>query len=147
MSLLAACLGLFAAAFLAATLLPLPSEAGLAALIAENAAPTVLLVAVATAGNVLGSVVNFVLGRLLLRLRDRPWFPVDAARLARAQRWFGRWGAWTLLLAWVPIVGDPLTMAAGMLGVRWWPFVLLVTIGKGGRYLLIAWGAATLAAP
>ena len=145
MSALAACSSLFVAAFLAATLFPLPSEVGLAALIADRAASPALLVAVATAGNVLGSVVNFVLGRFLVRLRDRPWFPIDPARLDRAARWFRRWGAWTLLLAWVPVVGDPLTMVAGALGVRWWPFLTLVTIGKAGRYIAVAAGAAALA--
>ncbi len=147
MTLLAACSSLFVAAFLAATIVPLPSEAGLAALLAGGAAPPALLVAVATAGNVLGAVVNFVLGRLLVRLRDRPWFPIDPARLDRATHWFRRWGVWTLLLAWVPIVGDPLTMAAGALGVRWWPFLALVTIGKGARYVAVAAGMAALAAP
>ena len=145
MSILAACSSLFLAAFLAATILPLPSEAGLAALLAAGTAPAALLVTVATAGNVLGSAVNWLLGRLAARLRDRPWFPVDPARFARAEAWFRRWGVWSLLLAWVPVVGDPLTLAAGALGVRWWPFLALVTIGKAARYAVVAAGTMALA--
>lgn len=132
--------GLFLGAFLAATLVPLPSEVGLATLIVAGTAPAVVLVAVATAGNVAGSAVNWLLGRWAMRLRDRPWFPIDAARLARAEAWFRRWGTWSLLLAWVPVVGDPLTLAAGALGVRWWPFILLVTVGKAARYGAVAAG-------
>ena len=136
--------GLFLGAFLAATVVPLPSEVGLAALLAAGAAPAALLVAVATAGNVLGSAVNWLLGRWAMRLRDRPWFPVDPRRFARAEAWFGRWGKWTLLLAWLPVVGDPLTLVAGALGVRWWPFLVLVTIGKAARYALVAAGTDAL---
>ena len=136
--------GLFLGAFLAATVVPLPSEAGLAALLAAGKAPAALLVAVATAGNVLGSAVNWLLGRWAMRLRDRPWFPVDPRRFARAEAWFGRWGKWTLLLAWLPVVGDPLTLVAGALGVRWWPFLVLVTIGKAARYALVAAGTDAL---
>ena len=136
--------GLFLGAFLAATVVPLPSEAGLAALLATGKAPAALLVAVATAGNVLGSAVNWLLGRWAMRLRDRPWFPVDPRRFARAEAWFGRWGKWTLLLAWLPVVGDPLTLVAGALGVRWWPFLVLVTIGKAARYALVAAGTDAL---
>ncbi|BBK33371.1 membrane protein YqaA with SNARE-associated domain [Stella humosa] len=142
MSLLAACSSLFLAAFLAATILPLPSEAGLAALLAAGIGPPALLVVVATAGNVLGSVVNWLLGRLAARFRDRPWFPVDARRMQRAEAWFRRWGVWTLLLAWVPVIGDPLTLVAGMLGVRWWAFLILVTIGKASRYVAVVVGMA-----
>ncbi|WP_374443962.1 YqaA family protein [Stella sp.] len=137
--------GLFLGAFLAATVVPLSSEVGLAALIAADAAPAALLVAVATAGNVLGSAVNWLLGRGAARFRHRPWFPVDAARFARAEAWFARWGQWSLLFAWLPVVGDPLTLVAGALGVRWWPFVLLVAIGKAARYAVV-WAGTRMVA-
>ena len=74
-----------------------------------------LLVAVATAGNVLGSVVNWALGRFFAHFADRPWFPVSAAAFERATAWYGRFGVWSLLLAWLPVIGDPLTVAAGVL--------------------------------
>jgi membrane protein YqaA with SNARE-associated domain len=139
---LAAYGGLFASAFLAATILPLSSEAVLAGLLAARAGETVWLLVVATVGNTLGSVVNWVLGRLIERLRDRPWFPVSGQRYARAQAQFQRYGLWSLLFAWLPIVGDPLTVVAGALRTPLLPFVLLVGIGKAARYVAIAAGFA-----
>ena len=133
------------AALIAATLLPAQSEAVLVALLLEGAHPAWLLIAVATAGNVLGSVVNWVLGRFLLRLRDRPWFPVSDRALARAQTRYARWGRWSLLGAWLPVVGDPLTVVAGVMREPFASFLVLVTLAKGGRYLalvcgVLAWG-------
>ncbi|MGO4838816.1 YqaA family protein [Rhizobiaceae sp. 2RAB30] len=106
-------------------------------LLSEAYSP-VLLIAVASAGNVLGSVVNWLLGRGIDRFRDRPWFPVRPAQLERASSWYRRYGRWTLLLSWVPIVGDPLTVAAGLLREPFWSFLLLVAVAKIGRYLLLA---------
>ena len=134
---MAALFGLFASAFLAATILPFSSEAVLAALTVADGADVLLLWAVASAGNVLGAVANWVLGRFCLTWRDRRWFPVRPAELERAQRWFGRYGQWSLLFAWVPIVGDPLTVAAGLLRVKLAWFLILVSIGKGGRYAVV----------
>jgi membrane protein YqaA with SNARE-associated domain len=135
---LAAYGGLFLAALLAATILPAQSEAVLAALLLSEAYSPLLLIAVASAGNVLGSVVNWLLGRGIDRFRDRPWFPVRPAQLERASSWYRRYGRWTLLLSWVPIVGDPLTVAAGLLREPFWSFLLLVAVAKIGRYLLLA---------
>lgn len=134
---MAALIGLFASAFLAATILPLSSEVVLAALTVSDGADLVVLWAVASVGNTLGAVVNWWLGRFCLRWSDRRWFPVKPAELDRARLWFNRYGTWTLLLAWVPIVGDPLTVAAGLLRVRLGWFVLLVAIGKSGRYAAV----------
>lgn len=134
---MAALFGLFASAFLAATILPFSSEAVLAALTVTDGADVVLLWAVASAGNILGAVVNWLLGRFCLRWSDRRWFPVKPTELERAQRWFTRYGLWSLLFAWVPIVGDPLTVVAGLLKVRLVWFVPLVAIGKGGRYAVV----------
>lgn len=130
--------GLFLAALLAATILPAQSEAVLGALLLSEAYSPVLLIAVASAGNVLGSVVNWLLGRGIDRFRDRSWFPVRPAQLERASSWYRRYGRWTLLLSWVPIVGDPLTVAAGLLREPFWSFLLLVAVAKIGRYLLLA---------
>lgn len=135
---LAAYGGLFMAALLAATILPAQSEAALAALLLSEAYSPVLLIAVASAGNVLGSVVNWLLGRGIDHIGDRSWFPVGPSQLERASSWYRRYGRWTLLLSWVPIVGDPLTVAAGLLREPFWSFLLLVAAAKIGRYLLLA---------
>ncbi len=138
-----ACGGLFLASFLAATLLPAQSELTLAALLMREAAPVWLLLAVATAGNTAGSSVNWLLGRSLARFQGRRWFPASAAALARAERWYRRYGRWSLLLSWAPVVGDPLTLAAGVLREPFPSFVLMTLAAKLGRYLVVA--AATLA--
>ena len=129
--------GLFFAALLAATIVPGSSEALLAGLAAGGQRDPVLLLAAATAGNVLGSVVNWFCGRWLAALRGRRWFPVSERRFDQATGWFRRYGLWSLLFAWLPIVGDPLTVAAGALGVRLLPFVVLVTAGKLARYAVV----------
>jgi membrane protein YqaA with SNARE-associated domain len=131
-------LGLFVSAFLSATLLPGSSEVALLALLALGRSEPAMLVAVATAGNVLGSLVNWAMGRFFAHFSDRRWFPVDAGAYERAARWYGKFGVWSLLLAWLPVVGDPLTLVAGALRVGFWRFLVLVTIGKAGRYVFIA---------
>jgi membrane protein YqaA with SNARE-associated domain len=129
--------GLFLSAFLAATLLPLSSEAVLAALSQAQGFDVVLLFAIATLGNTLGAVVNWALGRFCLKWRERSWFPFSTTQLERAGARFRRYGVWSLLLAWLPVVGDPLTFAAGVLRVRFLPFLVLVGLGKGARYAAV----------
>ena len=126
------------AALVAATLLPAQSEAVLVALLLDGSHPVWLLIAVATAGNVLGSVINWVLGRFLLRWRNKPWFPVSDRALEKAQARYARWGRWSLLGAWLPVVGDPLTVVAGVMREPFGSFLALVTLAKGGRYLVLA---------
>lgn len=135
---LGAYLGLFFAAFGAASLLPLQSEAVLVGLLLAESHPVAALLVVATAGNLLGSLLNWWLGRSLDRFRHRRWFPVGAAQLDRAQHWYRRYGRWSLLLSWLPVVGDPLTLVAGMLRESLWVFLLLVGLAKGLRYLALA---------
>lgn len=130
--------GLFAVAFVAATVLPAQSEAALVALLVLGEQSPMLLVIVATIGNVLGSVTNWLLGRWVEHYRDRRWFPVGAQPLDRARGWYQRWGRWSLLLSWAPIGGDALTVAAGVLREPFWSFLLLVTIAKAGRYIMLA---------
>ena len=89
---------LFASAFLAATILPFYSEVMLFALLREGGDP-VVLVLIATLGNTLGAVVNWVLGRYLLHFQGRRWFYFSSAQIEKAQRWFQRYGFWSLLLA------------------------------------------------
>jgi membrane protein YqaA with SNARE-associated domain len=130
--------GLFLAAFLAATLLPMQSEAVLAALLVAGGQPVVALLVVASLGNVLGATLNWGLGRWLWQARDSRWFPASPARLGQAEHWYRRYGRWSLLFSWLPIVDDPLTLVAGLLREPLPVFLLLVTIGKVGRYLLVA---------
>ena len=129
--------GLFLAAFLAATLLPLQSEAVLVGLLLAGHPPWALVL-VAGVGNVLGSTVNWWLGRGVARFQHRRWFPVGPRAMDRAQRWYARYGKWTLLLSWVPVVGDPLTLVAGVMRERLPVFLLLVSVAKFGRYLVLA---------
>ena len=129
---------LFGSAFLAATIFPAQSEAVLAALLLDGTHPATVLIAVASLGNVLGACINWWLGRELLRFRHKRWFYFDDRQIARAQAWFQRYGAWTLLLSWVPVVGDPLTLIAGLLRVRFTLFLMLVATGKLLRYVFIA---------
>ncbi len=138
--------GLFLTAFLAATLVPLSSEAVLAALSQARGFDVALLFALATLGNTLGAAVNWALGRFCLNWRDRRWFPFTGDQLERAGARFRRYGLWSLLFAWVPVVGDPLTFAAGVLKVRFLPFLVLVALGKGGRYAAVLWLAGRIAA-
>lgn len=133
-------LTLFGVAFAAATLVPAASEVLLAGLLAAGRDP-VALWCWATAGNTLGAAVNWAMGRYLACFRERPWFPVKPAALAPARRWFQRYGAWSLLLAWMPGVGDALTLVAGLLGVPFLWFLFLTACGKGARYALVL-GAA-----
>jgi membrane protein YqaA with SNARE-associated domain len=120
----------------------------LAALVGEGHAAG-LLVGVATLGNVLGAVTLYGMGwgleRGLLRGRLLRRLEHDPQRLQRAYERIGRWGAWGLLLAWVPIVGDTFVLGAGLVRIRFWLFLALVSLGKGGRYLVVAWTAALAA--
>ena len=131
-------LGLFLSAFGAASLLPLQSEAVLVGLLLGGSQPVFVLLLVASLGNVLGSVLNAALGRGLERFHDRRWFPVSQARLERAKATYRRYGRWSLLLSWVPLIGDPLTLVAGVMREPWWSFILLVSLAKVGRYLVLA---------
>lgn len=126
----------FTSAFLAATVVPLVADAALAGALAGGAAwPG--LVAAATAGSTVGAVLFWWLGRFIERFRERRWFPASPEQLARAQAWFQRYGVWSLLLTWIPGLGDGLTVAAGMMRVGIMPFCVLVAIGRGLRYLAI----------
>lgn len=134
--------GLFLAALLAATIVPAQSEAALAAAILSGDWPVAGLIAAASLGNVLGSLVNYGLGHVLTRFEGRRWFPLTRDQIARAEGWYHRWGRWSLLLSWAPVIGDPLTLAAGVMRENLAVFLILVTIAKVGRYLVIAWALA-----
>ncbi|WP_129775938.1 YqaA family protein [Peristeroidobacter soli] len=129
--------GLFLVAFLAATFLPMQSEAALVGLLLTDNYPASLLVTVASVGNVLGATLNWGLGRWVERFSERSWFPVQPATLERYRAWYQRYGKWSLLLSWVPLIGDPLTVIAGVLREPLPVFLLLVTVAKVGRYLVL----------
>lgn len=129
---------LFGSAFLAATILPFYSEVVLFAMLREGGDP-MALVSIATLGNTLGAVVNWLMGLFLLRFRHRPWFYFNDEQIERAQRWYQRHGVWSLLLAWLPVGGDALTLIAGIMRVRLWVFLLLVGVGKAARYVSVVY--------
>ncbi|MCS4308792.1 membrane protein YqaA with SNARE-associated domain [Rheinheimera pacifica] len=129
---------LFCSGLLAATLFPASSEILLLALLQQGYNSLWLFVA-ATAGNTLGSCINWYLGLKLLKFQHKRWFPVSEAALGRAQQQFQRFGSWSLLFAWLPVVGDPLTLVAGVLKVRFKVFMLLVLVGKAARYAILIW--------
>lgn len=141
---LTAYLTLFASAFLAATIVPAQSEAVLAAMLIAGEQPWPKLLFVASIGNVLGSCVNWALGRWVSHFSGRSWFPVSAASLSKAEGWYRKYGRWSLLLSWVPIIGDPLTAAAGVMREPFVVFLAIVTVAKVGRYLAIAAGLGLL---
>ena len=130
-------LSLFSISFLSATILPFSSELTLAGLIATSNYDNLLLLVVASFGNVLGSVVNWALGFYSRNLTTKKWFPFKETQIESSSQWFKKFGKWSLLFAWVPIIGDPLTLVAGLLRVRFFDFIILVAIGKVSRYLVV----------
>ena len=130
--------GLFAAAFLSATVLPFQSEVVLFGLLLTEHDQWWLLVLVASVGNTLGSAVNWLLGRFIAQLEDRRWFPVRRETVAKAEKWYRRYGRWSLLLSWLPFIGDPLTVVAGVLREPFPVFLALVALAKTARYFAVA---------
>lgn len=131
-------LTLFATAFAAATLLPAYSEILLGTM-ATQGMSLFWLWFWATLGNTLGSVVNGIIGRQVDRFKDKRWFPISELQLHRARNRFNRYGQWSLLLGWLPLGGDALTLVGGIMRVPWLNFVVLVGIGKGLRYAFVLW--------
>lgn len=128
---------LFLLSFLASTLVPLGSEWLLAVLLINHFDPT-LVVPVAALGNTAGAVTTYAIG-----LWGGPYLVRRVLRISqdsqlRAERYFNRYGSWALLFSWLPILGDPLCLASGILKTGFWKFVLLVALGKSLRYLVVA---------
>jgi membrane protein YqaA with SNARE-associated domain len=136
-SVLEAYAGLALSAFLAATILPVSSEAVLASLTLGSDQNIWVLWLIASTANTLGSMVNWWLGRSCLRYSRRRWFPFSSAAMEAAGQRFRRWGQWSLLLAWVPIVGDPLTFTAGVMATDWRLTIILLATGKAARYGIV----------
>lgn len=130
-------LSLFFSAFLAATLLPFYSEVLLVGLLTANPELWLFLWLVATLGNTAGAAVNWLLGRYMLHFQEKRWFPFSEDKLGGAQKWFQRYGVWSLLFAWLPVGGDALTFVAGVMRVSFPVFWVLTLIGKALRYLVV----------
>tara|TARA_B100001248_G_scaffold110675_1_gene82626 strand:- start:256 stop:687 length:432 start_codon:yes stop_codon:yes gene_type:complete len=123
--------------FLAATILPLSSELVLSTMLLTDSFDKYLLLVVASFGNIFGSSVNWYLGKKILIFKDKKWFPVNEKQIAKSEMYFNKYGIWSLLLAWVPIIGDPLTVIAGILRVNFFTFLLLVSLSKTSRYIFL----------
>jgi membrane protein YqaA with SNARE-associated domain len=130
-------LSLFFISFLAATLVPTSSELILIGLITTNNYNPVLLLASASFGNILGSAVNWILGFYFYKLINNKWIPFNPKQVDAASQRFRKFGIWSLLFAWLPIVGDPLTFIAGILKINFILFLALVSTGKIIRYVFI----------
>lgn len=129
--------GLFVAAFLAATPIPFQSEVVFLALLANKSAGVLVLILIASVGNVLGSCVTYAVGRGIGGQRSARWFPVRPEQLARAEVWFQKWGLWALLLSWAP-GGDLIVALSGVMRVSIWRFLALVSLAKTLRYGVVA---------
>jgi membrane protein YqaA with SNARE-associated domain len=132
-------LSLFLASLVAATILPAQSEMVLAGLLLSGSYNTYLLIAVASLGNVGGSVINWFLGRGIESFKDKKWFPVKPERLEKTSALYKRYGRWLLLLSWMPIIGDPITVVAGVLRERFLLFFLITAFAKTVRYIVLAY--------
>ncbi|MEN8282905.1 YqaA family protein [Acinetobacter gerneri] len=128
---------LFISAFGAATLLPLQSEAVLIALLVQAKHSALILIVVATIGNVLGSCVNWYLGLKIEQFKDKKWFPVSAEKMQKAEKIYQKYGFWSLFLSWTPVIGDPITLIAGLMKENFWRFLFIVTLAKAGRYIVL----------
>lgn len=135
-------LGLFASALLAATVFPAQSEGVLVYSYLQGERHWLVLLMVASAGNTLGACVNWALGRFAESFKDAKWFPATPAQLERARNWYGRYGVWSLWLSWAPFIGDPLTVAAGLMRTPFWLFLCIVAAAKTGRYAVLLWLAS-----
>lgn len=137
---------LFLTAFAAATIFPAQSEALLAGFILKSETPVGLLIMAASLGNIFGSCLNWLFGRYIEKFKDRRWFPVSEALLVQAQNRYRKYGRWSLLLSWVPVIGDPITVVAGIMRERFLIFLAFVSVAKAGRYIVLAWIVANNAA-
>ena len=131
-------LSLFTISFLAATILPFSSELMLASMLSIENYNRTLLITFSSLGNILGSVFNWVLGFYFINLQNKKWFPFKEKQISKSSLWFEKYGKWSLLFAWVPIIGDPLTFVAGTMKTKILIFIILVSFGKIARYLFIS---------
>ena len=134
-------LSLFVVSFMVATIIPFGSEIYFVTLLSIHKNNSLLLLIAASAGNILGSVFNWICGYYATYFIQKKWFPINQNQINKATNFFLKYGKWSLLLAWVPFIGDPLTFVAGTLRYSFLPFLLLVSTGKIVRYLVIYFSA------
>ncbi len=120
-----------------ATIVPFGSEVYFATLLSLGKYNNFLLLISASVGNILGSVFNWICGYYINYFVKKSWFPIKQDKIKKGTELFNKYGKWSLLLSWVPFVGDPITFVAGTLRFSFIPFIILVSIGKIGRYLVI----------
>jgi len=130
-------ISLFLISFLAATIFPLSSELTFTGLFNTGNYNSFILIVTASVGNILGSVFNWFLGFHLFKHINNKWFPFKKNQIENASKRFSKFGVWSLLFAWVPVIGDPLTFIAGILKVNFLLFLVLVAIGKISRYFFV----------
>ena len=130
-------LSLFTIGFMVATIVPFGSEMYFATLLAMNKYNSILLLMAVSIGNILGSVFNWICGFYAAYFLKKKWFPINQNQIDKATNFFINYGKWSLLLAWVPFIGDPITFVAGTLRYSIYPFLLFVSISKITRYLVI----------
>ena len=129
---------LFISSFISSTILPGHSELTLTAFIYLKKFSITNLVLIASIGNILGSVLNWSLGFYFVKFKEKKWFPINHSQLEKASLWFTTYGKWTLFLSWVPFIGDPLTVVAGILRIPIITFLIIVSISKIFRYVFIS---------
>ena len=120
-----------------ATIIPFGSEAYFITLLSLEKYNHFILFVVASVGNVLGSLFNWICGFYINFFIKKSWFPINNKIIDRGNKLFKKYGKWSLLISWFPLLGDPITFAAGTLRYPIIPFLVLVSIGKVGRYLII----------
>ena len=130
-------LSLFTVAFMVATIIPFGSEAYFITLLSLGEYNHFFLLIAASIGNVLGSLFNWFCGFYVNYFIKKSWFPINNKMIDRGNKLFNRYGKWSLLLSWVPFIGDPITFVAGTLRYPIVPFLVFVSIGNVGRYLVI----------
>ena len=129
---------LFTSSFASSTILPGHSEITLTALITQKKFEIFYLVFFASLGNILGSVLNWYLGLYFLKFKNKKWFPFKENHINKVSKSFLKYGKWSLLLSWVPFIGDALTLVAGMFRVPLHQFIIIVSVAKIGRYIFVS---------
>ena len=129
---------LFISSFISSTILPGHSEITLTTFIFLNKYNVINLICIASLGNILGSILNWYLGFHFVKFKEKKWFPINKRQLEKASLWFLNYGKWSLFLSWVPFVGDPLTIVAGVLRVPIITFLIIVSISKILRYVIVS---------
>ena len=135
---------LFISSFLSSTILPGHSEITLTTLFLLEKYSQFLLIFFASLGNILGSIVNWFLGLYITKFINKNWFPFSEKQLVKASSWYLKYGKWSLFLCWVPIIGDPLTIVAGMFRFPLIIFIIIVSISKVLRYISVGYIALKL---